>query len=112
MLAGRHRDVVTRLVVVPWVPGAAAGMVLLPGVIFVERGHERDEGLVAHELAHVDQVARLGLVRYWFTYLRLRFAHSYESHPFEVEAEAARTDPEYLARARALIDLREQERST
>jgi hypothetical protein len=55
-------------------------------------------------LAHVDQIERLGLVRYWLTYVWLRFSHSYDAHPFEIEADAARTDPTYLARAQSLID--------
>ena len=45
-----------------------------------------DRGLVAHEQVHLDQLARLGPVRFVARYLWLLLRHGYEAHPMEREA--------------------------
>ena len=45
-----------------------------------------DPGLVAHEQVHLDQLARLGPVRFVALYLWLLIRHGYEAHPMEREA--------------------------
>lgn len=45
-----------------------------------------DPGLIAHEQAHLDQLARLGPVRFVARYLWLLARHGYEAHPMEREA--------------------------
>lgn len=44
------------------------------------------DGLVAHEQAHLDQIARLGPWRFTVQYLCLLARHGYEQHPMEIEA--------------------------
>ena len=44
------------------------------------------DGLVAHEQVHLDQLARLGPVRFVALYLWLLARHGYEAHPMEIEA--------------------------
>jgi hypothetical protein len=83
-----------RIVVVP---------VLTPGVlamtlgrwILVRRGHEGNAGLIGHELVHVEQWRRRGIVGflrgYLGAYLRARRAglghwDAYRAIPFEAEA--------------------------
>lgn len=85
------------------IPTGARAQVLLPGVIFLRRNVPPTVELIAHELVHVDQLARLGLVRYWFTYLWLLARHGYWDNELEREARRAETDPEYLVRARDLL---------
>lgn len=45
-----------------------------------------DPGLIAHEQVHLDQLARLGPLRFVARYLWLLLRHGYERHPMEVEA--------------------------
>jgi hypothetical protein len=45
-----------------------------------------DPALRAHEQVHLDQLARLGPVRFAALYLWLLIRHGYERHPMEVEA--------------------------
>ena len=39
-------------------------------------------------LVHAAQLADLGLLRYWATYLWLLLRHGYEAHPMERDADA------------------------
>lgn len=85
-----------RLATVPVLtPGIAA--VTLGRWILLRRGHEHDDGLIAHELVHVRQWRELGslsfLARYVGAYARarrrgLRHQAAYEAIPLEVEARA------------------------
>lgn len=84
-------------------PRGVGAQVLLPETIFVKRGVVLGEHFLAHEVAHVRQLRRLGLLGYWFTYLRLWLKHGYASHPMELEAEALAHEPEVRAEARSLI---------
>ena len=57
-----------RVIVVPVLtPGVAA--MTLGRFVFVRRSHERDLGLLAHELVHVEQWRELGVVRFLRVYL-------------------------------------------
>ena len=85
-----------RIVVVPVLTPGVAGMTLGRWVL-LRRGHERDRGLLAHELVHVRQWRELGalrfLWRYLGAYLRGRLAglghrDAYAAIPFEREARA------------------------
>jgi hypothetical protein len=89
----RDRDR-ARVVVVPVLTPGVLGMTLGRWIL-VRRGHERDAGLLAHELVHVEQWRRLGtarfLARYLGDYVRRRAAGAghqaaYRAIPFEVEA--------------------------
>lgn len=90
-----------RLVVVPVLTPGVGGMTLGRWIL-LRRGHERDHGLLAHELVHVRQWRELGavrfLVRYLGAYARGRWrglGHSaaYEAIPLEAEARAAPPPP-------------------
>lgn len=85
-----------RLVTVPVLtPGVAA--MTLGRWILVRRGHERDRGLIAHELVHVRQWRELGAIRFLARYLGayaqgrwrgLGHTAAYEAIPLETEARA------------------------
>ena len=96
-----------RIVRVPlllaWPPKAYAAQVLLPRLIFVRRGVHASARLVAHELGHIRQIERMGLLRYWVRYLWLLARHGYWDNPLESEARRGESDPAMLARARALL---------
>ena len=46
----------------------------------------RDENLIAHELAHVEQYERLGTARFLWRYFVLLLRYGYDDHPMEIEA--------------------------
>lgn len=77
-------------------------MVLLPNVIFVRRGVEVTVELISHELVHVVQIRRYGLLGYWSRYLWLLAAHGWGNHPMEVEAHERAH--EYVIEAQTIID--------
>ena len=99
MTIERHRDH-WRWVGGPVPPGAAA--ITIGPVISVRRRAAGDERLLRHELVHVEQWRRYGVVgflrRYLGAYLRWRLRghrhwDAYRRIPLEVEAEwRARTD--------------------
>jgi len=85
-----------RLATVPVLTPGIAGMTL-GRLILVRRGHEHDDGLIAHELVHVRQWRELGTVRFLTRYLRayargrrrgLGHRDAYEAIPLEAEARA------------------------
>lgn len=100
----------TRIIIVPFlIPNqvngkATVAQVLLPGIIFAKRDFASNTPIIAHELKHIDQINTLGLVRYWFRYLRLLRLHGYLNHPMEIEARAAESNPTYRLKARELIE--------
>lgn len=68
------------------------------GETLLSRGADEIETIVAHELEHVRQFARLGLVRFAWLYARdyvrnrrrgMSAYEAYEAIPFEVEARVA-----------------------
>lgn len=85
------------------VPGWASAQVLLPGRVFVRRGVEVDVRLLSHELVHLDQLERLGLLRYWLAYLALLLYFGYREHPLELDAVVRSAEPHFLQRSRELI---------
>jgi hypothetical protein len=71
----------------------------------LERKGDQLEALVRHELEHVRQVGRHGLIRFFWIYVRdyirlrrsgLSAHQAYLAIPFEVEATRAEMDPEAL----------------
>ena len=90
----REVAVRARLHRVPWLASGAHGMTLGRQVL-LRRGHEENQKLLAHELAHVHQFAEQGRVRFLARYLaaytrnlaRLRdHRAAYLAIPAEVEA--------------------------
>jgi hypothetical protein len=89
----------------PWlardVAAITLGRTIFVSKKFAERAPAQMERLLRHELAHVRQVLRLGLVRFLWQYVsefarhyrRLRSVHqAYLAISFEIEANAAERD--------------------
>jgi hypothetical protein len=85
-----------RLATVPVLTPGIAGMTVGRWIL-LRRGHEHDDGLIAHELVHVRQWRELGAVRFLTRYLGayarargrgLGHQAAYEAIPFEAEARA------------------------
>ncbi|HMG26290.1 MAG TPA: hypothetical protein VKH36_05690 [Acidimicrobiia bacterium] len=83
-----------RVMTVPVLTPGIAGMTLGRWIL-VRRGHEHDDGLIAHELVHVRQWRELGAARFLARYLgayargrRRGLGHqgAYEAIPLEAEA--------------------------
>ena len=94
----------TRLVRVPFlIPTWAAAQVLWPRTILVKQGVELTPAFIAHELVHVERMVRIGMLAYWWGYLRLRMRYSYRDHPWEVAAREGANNTERRAAAKRVI---------
>lgn len=95
-----------RLITLPvLLPTRAYMQVLLPGIVFVKRGYTPNIPDLAHELVHIHQIERYGLLRYWWRYIRLSIRHDWYSHPIEQEAVSGEADQYW--RSQAAIVLRQ-----
>jgi hypothetical protein len=98
-----------RLVRLPFLlPRWAAAQVLVPGRVFVRRGVMLSRRLLAHELVHVDQMQRMGLLRYWWAYLILLLRCGYREHPLELDAIVRSAEPPFLEWADDLLSAAER----
>jgi hypothetical protein len=80
-----------------WVPNGET-------ILVRSRVHARDRLLIAHELQHIVDARRLGLL--WIpTYLWLwvRAGFSYRNHPLEKSARISERDPHFIAWAERVI---------
>lgn len=66
-----------------------AGITLPPWGIYILPGRLDDQRLIRHEQAHWDQYKRMGVLRFYATYLWLTLRHGYWNNPLEIEARAA-----------------------
>ncbi len=69
MIRGSEKAGRPRIFTVRWIPGRADAITLPPLGIFVERGHEKDKWLMAHEKGHWEQFDDWGLFKYYKTVL-------------------------------------------
>ena len=70
-----------------------AGVALAPWGIYILPEAMHSQRLIRHEQAHWRQYQRMGLLRYYFTYLWGLLRHGYTNHPMEIEARAAEHQP-------------------
>lgn len=61
--------------------------------VYVLAEHREDAALLAHELVHVEQIRRMGRVRFALAYLWYQARYGYLDNPLEVEARALSTLP-------------------
>ncbi len=57
--------------------------------IVVREAYKDDKGLIAHEAKHVEQIKRLGVIRFTYEYLLESWRVGYYKNKFEVEAREA-----------------------
>ena len=96
----------TRLIRVPLlIPTWAAAQVLFPNMIFVRWDVHASRRLIAHELVHVEQIERYGLLGYWFRYVALLVMYGYDEHPMENEARALESTTVWLERAATVLEV-------
>lgn len=76
-----------RIVRLPFlIPTWAHAQVVFPDTIFVRRDVKLTVDLIAHELEHIKQIDEMGLLRYWWVYLKGLIRHGYRRHPLEHDA--------------------------
>ncbi len=92
-MAGHSRRV--RLIRVPWLIPLWAQAQVWGRCILIRRNVPLTLDLLAHELAHVQQWQRLGVVRFLWRYATGLIRHGYWHHPLEEEARAAEHHPHY-----------------
>jgi hypothetical protein len=66
-----------------------AGVALAPWGIYILPEHLGNQRLIQHERQHWQQYQRMGLLRYYVTYLWGLVRYGYRNHPMELEARAA-----------------------
>ena len=66
-----------------------AGITLPPWGIYILPARLDDQRLIRHEQAHWAQAQRMGVLRFYATYLWLTLRHGYWNNPLEIEARAA-----------------------
>lgn len=59
------------------------------GVVYLMPGWESYQPLIRHEAKHLEQIERLGRLRFALAYLRELVRRGYWNNKFEVEARAA-----------------------
>lgn len=92
------------LVRVPFLlPLWADAQVVLPRKVFLNRRVQPSLRLLAHELVHVEQLERMGVLRYWTTYLVLLLRCGYREHPMELDAIVRSAEPRFLDSAAELL---------
>lgn len=72
------------------------------GRVYIRRELRGDVVTLAHELAHLDQIARMGPVRFSICYLYQWARYGYGAMPLEAEADRLEQTREYQDRARNL----------
>jgi hypothetical protein len=68
------------------IPGNFNGIALAPVGIFIMEKHRSNKALIDHEKIHWQQYQRMGLIPYYFNYLRDLMRYGYDKHPMEIEA--------------------------
>lgn len=103
-IGGRVSKTNVVLVRLPFLlPLWADAQVLIPRRIFLGRRAQPSLRLLAHELVHVEQLERMGMLRYWWTYLVLLLRCGYREHPMELDAIVRSAEPRFLDWARDLL---------
>ena len=59
------------------------GIVLYPFIFYQGKP---DMTLRKHEWVHIEQIQRLGVIKFYVTYLLYSFRLGYENNPYEIEA--------------------------
>lgn len=74
--------------VVDHIPGNFNGLALPPFGVYVTTPNANNQELIDHELIHWKQYQRMGLIPFYYNYLRDYLIHGYDLHPMEQEARA------------------------
>jgi len=77
---------------VPNIPFGFNGICLPPFGIYIRMDQQGNDALVAHEMIHWQQYQRMGLVPYYYDYMKDYFIHGYDLHPMEQQARENETD--------------------
>lgn len=65
------------------------GITLPPFAIYILAERINEPGLIRHEQCHWQQAQRMGVLRWYVTYLYQVLRYSYYNAPLEIEARAA-----------------------
>lgn len=63
-----------------------AGITMPWKTIYLKKDRINDQRLINHEMVHIDQINRLGPVKFTITYLWYNIKYGYKNNPFEIEA--------------------------
>lgn len=72
----------------------ADGITLYPFVLIAfPETDPRTPKLLKHEMVHVEQVRRLGFLKFYILYVLYSIRYGYRNNPFEVEAYERQEEP-------------------
>lgn len=71
---------------VDFIPGGFNGICLPPFGIYITKDQQSNTALLQHEMIHWQQYQRMGIVPYYYEYMKAYFIHGYDLHPMEQEA--------------------------
>ena len=88
-----------------WLPFKPYAALSLGDRIFVRNEYEGKvtKSLIAHELVHVSQVERMGMVKYLATWVWEYFTKGYKNISLEKEAYEKQSEDYYLAWAESVL---------
>lgn len=67
-----------------WLPYHA--ITIPPIGIFIKEEHRNNQKIMNHEMVHWEQYLRLGLLKFYFKYLKEFLIFGYQKMPMEIEA--------------------------
>ena len=73
--------------------GKFAGKVLYPFVLFKAEKVDVTDAIFKHEMHHVHDMRRMGVLKWYVTYLWLAIRRGYRNHPYEKEAYEHQNEP-------------------
>lgn len=88
----QHNVIKARGLVRWYLRRAGFGSTTLPlwtPTIYILEEHWYDHDLLEHELVHVDQIRRMGRLRFLVAYLWYQARYGYRNNPLEIEAREA-----------------------
>lgn len=78
---------------VPPMLANADGITLYPFIfIRFSESDERTPILLKHELIHIEQIYRMGVIKFYLTYIWYWLRYGYRDNPYEVEAYNRETE--------------------
>ena len=69
-----------------WLMGKWKGRVIYPFVLFSQAKNDVSNHLFRHEMQHVYQIRKHGVIRFYLKYFYYGLKHGYRDNPFELEA--------------------------
>ena len=75
-----------------WMNASGFRGITLPWAVYIHPDSLKDHKLIAHEKVHVQQIERMGVVKFYLLYLWYSVRFGYRGNPLEIEAREKSSD--------------------